>query len=85
MESFTGIIDLWPNAQELAADLGTTDIHVRTMRQRGVVPPEHWPALIAGARKRGYAGITSTGLMFLYAEVRAAKRQQKLATAGGGI
>jgi len=66
-DTFSAIIDLWPSPAELAADLGTTAVHIRTMRQRNFVNAKYWKRMVAGAERRGI-GAVSTDRMAAIAE-----------------
>jgi DNA-binding transcriptional regulator YdaS (Cro superfamily) len=41
------------NAEAMAAELGERGVTVRQWRNRGSIPPEHWPAIIEKAAARG--------------------------------
>lgn len=53
------ILDLWPSAGDLAADLGLKNgSHVRTMKTRGRIPRAYWHDMAAAAKKRKMVGVT---------------------------
>jgi hypothetical protein len=61
-----------PTALGEAIGVGRT--HAGTMKTRGSIPPEYWPALIKAAAKREIEGITAEALMQIAAD-NAAKRK----------
>ncbi len=46
------ICNLWPSISALADDMGEKAASVYKWRERNRIPPEHWQALVAKARKR---------------------------------
>lgn len=65
--TFLDIIDAWPNAAELARDVGEDHSCVKQWKNRRSIPPEHWRKVEVAARRRGYEWIT------IYALTRAAE------------
>ena len=57
-ESFAAIINLWPSAEEMAADLGEKGVTVRQWRNRGSIPSDRWLAVAAAAANRGFSSVT---------------------------
>jgi hypothetical protein len=54
MDTPNSIIDLWPDAEQFARDVGLSDkSYVRVMRHRNRIPRVWWPDLIAAASRRG--------------------------------
>lgn len=47
------IFDIWPNAAELARDIGENPVTVRSWRRRGSVPADRDLILIEAAARRG--------------------------------
>jgi hypothetical protein len=48
------IIDLWPSAEQFAADIGLKyPSHARVMKVRGRIPPAYEQRIIAAASARG--------------------------------
>lgn len=45
---------IWPSIPEFARDVGLKASHVHTMRVRGRIPVEYWPAIIEAAQRRGF-------------------------------
>lgn len=58
MTTFTDIINLWPTATELAADVSQTGLVVRAWRNRNSIPAEHWLRVVDAAARRGIEGVT---------------------------
>ena len=48
--SFRSIIDLWPTADAMAAEIGAGAAAVRKWSQRGRIPVEWWSAVLAAPR-----------------------------------
>ena len=42
IKSFRELVDLWPTAFQMAADIGGNPEMVRKWRQRDAIPPEWW-------------------------------------------
>lgn len=54
MITFRSIIDRWPSAEKLNADLGLkTYSHARMMKRRNNIPIVYWPRMLEAAKKRG--------------------------------
>jgi hypothetical protein len=49
---------LWGDPARLAADLGLHYTVVAVWCQQGRIPEEHWPGLVASARRRDIPGVT---------------------------
>lgn len=60
MKSHRDIIDLWPSPsiRSFADDLGLKYSTAQVMRYRNSISSDHWAAVVAAARSRGFAGIT---------------------------
>jgi hypothetical protein len=61
MKSFRDIIDAL-GVPALAEAFPAKESHVRVMKARNSIPPEHWGTLIALAEKRGIEGVTFDSL-----------------------
>jgi hypothetical protein len=72
MQSFASVIDLWPTATELAADIGEKDGTVRQWRNRDRIPAEFWEAIVGAAAARGFSGVTPEALARIAATNRRA-------------
>lgn len=56
MSHLKPIYDAWDgNAEAMATDIGEQGVTVRQWRNRGNIPPQYWPRIIAEAAKRGRA------------------------------
>ena len=64
MRDFGELIDAF-GAVPLAKILGLPDTHVRTMKTRGSIPPEYWPAIINAAPTAGIRGLNLALMMKL--------------------
>ena len=64
--TFRDIIGLWPSAAQMARDLATLERTVRKWRDRGSIPPEHYPAIIKAAQRRGFGAVTLELLHAIY-------------------
>ena len=73
MQTFADIIALWDPLENLAADLGVEASHVRTMKARNSIAPEHWTRLIEGAQRRGLPPLTYETLVLAYSNRHVAK------------
>lgn len=62
MESFRAIIKAI-GVSETATLLGISESHVRVMIARDSIPPQYWPALIAGAPEAMKEFVTTDGLL----------------------
>lgn len=58
MADFDFIFTAFPTAAALARALGEKQVTVRKWRNRDSIPPQHWDALIALARRRRLRGVT---------------------------
>jgi hypothetical protein len=76
MHTFGTLLDRWPSIPELARDLGMPAPTVHSWKRRNTVHVEHWPALIASARRLGVRGITLESLMRAAQTSRASRRQE---------
>lgn len=76
MATFSDIVNLWPSAVAMAADLGLPPekgaIRTRAWRNRDFIPPEMWPAVIKAAETRGFKDVTADLLMRLAVERKTA-------------
>lgn len=59
-DTFSAIVNLWPSAPAMAADIGqgVTAGQVRVWRHRDVIPAQFWSAIVLKAKERGYRGVT---------------------------
>src|SRR2546422_9255392 len=73
IRSVGDLMGLWPSVAEYARDVGVKPTHAQTMKVRGSLPIDHWPATIAAAKERHIAGVTAELLMKLHAGERAAR------------
>lgn len=48
----------WPSYSDFASDIGVREGTAQVMRTRGVIHPDHFPAIIKSAEKRGIPGVT---------------------------
>jgi hypothetical protein len=55
--TFDDLFERWGRQRHLSADLGVTPQHLRMMRVRRSIPVRFWPRLVAGAARRGIAGL----------------------------
>lgn len=62
MKTFPSIISLWPTISSLAEDLGVQYVTAQAMVRRQRIPPRYWNALVAGAQRRGFSGVTLSAL-----------------------
>jgi hypothetical protein len=54
MSHLTPIYAVWDhNAEAMAADIGEPGVKVRQWRNRGNIPSDYWPAIIAAAARKG--------------------------------
>ena len=58
IKSYIDVIDLWPDRQELADDLGIRYNTLNVMRHRNRIPSQHWRKVVASASKRRIRGVT---------------------------
>lgn len=58
---------LWPSVADFGRDIGIKPSHAQTIRVRGSIPVEYWPAIIRAAAERGIEGVTADSLMALHA------------------
>jgi hypothetical protein len=58
METFTDIMALWANHQELAEDVGVSRGLIAVWKSRGSIPAAKWSAMARGAVRRGIPAIT---------------------------
>lgn len=63
---FDALFDCWERPARLAADLGISPQHLRMIRVRRSIPVRFWPGLIAGAKRRGIAGLSYDLLVRLH-------------------
>jgi hypothetical protein len=67
-ETFAAIVNLWPSAEELAADLAEKGVTVRQWRNRDSIDAAYWARVVAAAEKRGFSQVTLALLARLAAE-----------------
>lgn len=72
MQSFADIIDLWPTATELAAELGEKEGTVRQWKNRNSIPADRWPAIVGASARRGFRQVTYEILAAIAAAKKAA-------------
>lgn len=58
MNTFAQIISLWPTISALADDIGVQYVTAQAMARRERIPSRYWNALVAGAQRRGFVGVT---------------------------
>lgn len=59
MDTTESILARWPSLAAIASDLGLEDAAVvRMWKKRGLIPVEHFPALVRSAADRSIPGIT---------------------------
>ena len=73
MQTFTQVIDRWPNLSDFAQDAGVDYGTAKQMRRRDSIAAEYWPAIIDGARRRTFDDVT----LELLAQLAARKRHAK--------
>jgi len=67
--TFRDVVDLWPDAPTLAADLSRkTGVsidagRVQKWRTRNSIPPEYWKGLTQLAKEHGFKKLTSDSLI----------------------
>ena len=57
MKTFSEIFDKFPVA-DLASLLGVAESHVRTMKARNSIPPEHWGPILEAAPHYDLGGLS---------------------------
>lgn len=62
-KSFADIFKELGGPAEVGRILGVTTEHAVQMRRRGSIPPDHWPALVIEAQRRGLVTITHEALL----------------------
>jgi len=77
-DSFSAIVNLWPSAEALAADIGEKGVTVRQMRNRDSIDAGYWERILAAAAVRGFHAVTSELLIKL-----AARKKEKSGDAVG--
>lgn len=58
MQSFSDIIGRWPSIRAYADDIGVRYVTAQVMKHRDRIASDHWKAVVAAARKRGFKDIT---------------------------
>ncbi|MBB3267613.1 hypothetical protein FHW79_005274 [Azospirillum sp. OGB3] len=58
LDTFTNVIDLWPNAVAMGNDVGETGLTVRAWKRRNSIPGEKWLRVVEAARRRGFENVT---------------------------
>jgi hypothetical protein len=66
-QTFAEVINKWPTAVDLAADVGVKEVTARAWKARGI-PAEYWAEVVAAAEKRNIKGVTLDLLATLAAE-----------------
>lgn len=56
--TFSDVIALWPNSEELGKALKIKGPTVRKWRARDRIPPEYWAGLVAAAEQAGIDGVS---------------------------
>lgn len=74
MKTVSEIISLWGRTADFAEAVGVKYMTAHQWTLRNRVPPEHWPALVKAAKKRGFP-VTEV----LLAEMTAAQKRRVLA------
>lgn len=72
MRTLDDLMGLWPSVSEFGRDIGIKPSHAQTIRVRGSIPVEYWPAIIKAASERGFKGVTAERLMALHTNTKAA-------------
>lgn len=75
---FRSVIAQWPATRSFARDAGCSASLVRQWRHRNFIPPQYWPAIAAGAARRGIAVDVK-----LLAALAAVLRGKSMQRAGG--
>ena len=70
MQSFSDVLQRWPDRASVAVDCGVTYGVVKQWERRDSVPAAYWPALLEGARRRNIEGLTAEVLADLAAQSR---------------
>lgn len=67
---FRSVIDRWPkpSISQFADDVGIHYVTAQVMRHRNSISPDHWPAVVDAAQRRGFREITLDLLCRLRAE-----------------
>lgn len=73
--SFRELIGRWPRTRDFARDAGCSALLVRQWRHRNFVPPQYWRGIVAGALRRGIAGVDTELLARLAAALRGRPQQ----------
>jgi hypothetical protein len=81
VKSVESLLRRWPSVSEFARDIGIAPNHAQTMKARGSIPVEYWPATIAAAKARHIGGVTAECLMNLHARGRGAGAKSSRASA----
>lgn len=72
IDTVAALMGLWPSDADFARDIGIKPSHGQTIKLRGSLPVDYWPATIAAAARRGFGGVTAELLMRLHAGERLA-------------
>lgn len=70
--SVGALLGRWPSVAEFARDIGINPSHAQTMKTRGSIPVDYWPATIVAAKQRHIEGVTAEHLLKLHARDRIA-------------
>lgn len=81
--SFREVIARWPATRSFARDAGCSAPLVRQWRHRNFIPPQYWPAILAGAGRRGIGGVDAGVLAGLAAALRGGERAAPVNPGGG--
>ena len=68
--SFRELIGRWPATRHFSRDAGCSPLLVRQWRHRNFIPPQYWPAIVAGAQRRKIAAVDADLLAHLAAKLR---------------
>lgn len=67
-QTFVDVIELWPTAVQMAAELGELEVTVRAWKRRKSIPADRWLRVIEAARQRGIKNLS----LDLFAKLAAA-------------
>lgn len=81
--TFIDVIDLWPNAAVLAAEIGVTHAYVRQWRMKNYIPAKYFLAISKAARKRKIYSVT-VALLKAIAKLRKVEEKSAASTAPAG-
>lgn len=78
MDSFADIVEAWPSAVALAADVRVTPVTARAWKARGI-PAEYWSDVVQAAVKRNIQGVSLAVLARLAAGRRNGRKTSEAA------